>query len=254
MKNKINILGVQVDNLTRAQALEEVERFLASPSRHYIATPNPEFAVAAQSDEEFKEILNRADLAVPDGAGLFFAAPLFSLKERISGVDFMEKICRLAEQSGRRVFLLGGKNGAAETAILNLRKRYPALIAAFHEDHENCGEAILKFKPEVLFVALGAPKQEKWIYRNAGRFPSVKVAMGVGGAFDFLSGKIKRAPRLMRKLGLEWLWRLMMEPKRAKRIFNAVIVFPWLVIQSRIKKQVTRPQGRDGGPEGLSKA
>lgn len=237
MKNKINILGVHIDNLTMAQVLDRVEFFLNSSHQHYAVTPNSEFIVTAQKDAKFKDILNKADLAVPDGFGLHLALPPFTLKERICGVDFMEEICRLAAASRRKVFLLGGRDEVAETAILNLRKKHPNLIAASCEEHENCGEAILNFQPEILFVALGHPKQEKWIYENLKRFPSVKIAMGVGGAFDFLSGKVRRAPVAMRKLGLEWLWRLMIEPKRAKRIFNAVIVFPWLVARSKIKKQ-----------------
>lgn len=225
--------GVRIDNVTTAHALERVMFFLNSSSQHYIVTPNPEFIVAAQHDEEFRTILNQADMAVPDGFGLFLAAPF--LKERICGVDLMEKICQAAAQTGDKVFLLGAKKGIAEKAARALERKYAGLTIESHENEEQCAAALRNAQPKILFVALGHPKQEKWIYKNLKNFPSVKVAMGVGGAFDFLSGKVQRAPLLMRNIGLEWLWRLFMEPRRIKRIFTAVIVFPWLLLSSKFK-------------------
>lgn len=234
-KFKLKILGVNVDSVTFEQALARVEFFLRSGRQHYIVTPNPEFILHAQKDKVFKSILNSADLSLLDGFGLYLAAPPFALKRRICGVDFMEALCQYAATERKKVFLLGAENGAAKKTVKSLTLKFPDLIAESRERHEDCEEVILRFQPEMLFVALGHPKQEKWIYENLRRFPSVKVAMGVGGSFDFLSGNVKRAPRLIRKLGLEWLWRLIIEPKRAKRIFNAVIVFPWLVIVSKIR-------------------
>ncbi|MAF20811.1 MAG: hypothetical protein CMI55_03970 [Parcubacteria group bacterium] len=216
----MKILGVRVDNLTINQVLEKIEGFLADGRQHYIVTLNPEFLVKAQKDQSFKQILNQADLALPDGIGLIFAAWFLgqSLKQRIAGVDLMEKICQKAAQNGWPVCLIGGQSDIAQKAGANLKKKYPGL-----EINQN--------NPKILFVALGAPKQEKWIVENLKNIPSVKLAIGVGGSFDFISGQVRRAPRLIRFLGLEWLWRLMRQPWRIKRIFRAIIIFPWLVLK-----------------------
>jgi N-acetylglucosaminyldiphosphoundecaprenol N-acetyl-beta-D-mannosaminyltransferase len=247
----MKILGVQIDNLTMAEALQRVEGFLADGQQHYIVTPNPEFLIKAQQDEEFRKILNQADLAIPDGIGLIFASWFLGqpLKERITGVDLMERICQKAAQKKWLVFLLGGKKGIAEKAANNLRKKYPGLEIeqiSFGElenfDSVNLSliepdEILLTNKrPAVLFVALGASKQEKWIVQNLKKMPSVKLAMGVGGAFDFVAGRVRRAPKFLQQLGLEWFWRLCCQPWRIKRIFNAVIKFPWLVIKSAKKE------------------
>lgn len=226
--HKINILGINIDNITFSETFNKIGVFLNSPDQHYIVTPNPEFIIEAQNDEEFKKILNQADLSISDGFGLLLATR-FIIKERICGVDLMEKICEYSSKINKKVFLLGALNGAAEKTVKNLQYKYPNLKAESLENYENCESAILTFKPDVLFVALGAPKQEKWIYKNLNKFPSVKIAVGVGGAFDFLSGNIRRAPRWMRKIGMEWLWRLTQEPQRIKRILKATIEFPLLV-------------------------
>lgn len=218
----MEILGVKIDNLTIDEVLEKVEGFLTDDQQHYIVTPNPEFLVRAQKDKEFRKILNQADLAVPDGVGLIFAAWFLgqSLKQRISGVDLMERICQEAVQKKWPIFLLGAQPGIAQKATLNLKKDYPGL-------------EISQNSPKILFVALGMPKQEKWIVNNLKKMSSVKLAIGVGGSFDFISGQVRRAPGLIRSLGLEWLWRFIRQPWRIKRILRAVIIFPWLVLKSR---------------------
>ena len=154
-------------------------------------------------------------------------------KERVAGTDFMEK---LAEQTDKSIFLLGGRNGAAEKTANALKTKFPGIkIVGFLEDQsqwQNCAEI---FKADILFVAIGAPKQEVWIYDNLPKLRNIKIAVGVGGAFDFISGKIPRAPKLLREIGLEWMWRLMMEPKkRFWRVFNAVIIFPVKVFMEKI--------------------
>lgn len=219
------ILGVKVDNLTMGEVLQKVEGFLEDSQQHYLVTPNPEFLVEAQKDKEFKEILNQADLAVPDGIGLVLAARFLGqpFKQRITGTDLMEKICQKAAQKKWPIFLLGGQKGVAKKAAENLRKKYPRLD-------------IGTVPSGILFVALGAPKQEKWIVQNLVKMPSVKLAMGVGGAFDFISGRVQRAPKFLRLIGLEWLWRLFCQPRRAKRIFRAVIIFPCLVLKDRLSE------------------
>lgn len=222
--NKISILGVGIDNLTMAEVLRKIEDFLADAQPHYIVTPNPEFLVLAQKDRQFKDILNQADLAVPDGTGLILAARFLRrpLSQRITGADLMEQICQKAAQKNWPISLLGAGPGVAETAGQNLKKKYP-------------GIKIEKEAP-ILFVALGAPKQEKWIVNNLANRPSVKLAVGVGGAFDFLAGRVRRAPYFLRKIGLEWLWRLAIQPWRIKRIWRATVVFPGLIIKNGFKK------------------
>lgn len=236
---KVNILGVLIDNLKKSEALRMVEQFLSDGRQHYIVTPNPEMAVAAQKDKEFLGILNKAGLSVPDGFGLILASLYLRrpISERIPGVDLMLDICQLAEQKSYSVFLLAAKEGlsAPEETREVLTKKFSHLqvsgdVLEKDGQEKNIIEKINLEKPEILFVALGAGRQEKIIAENLQKMPSVKIAMGVGGAFDFIAGKIKRAPRLLRKIGLEWLWRLFMQPWRWRRILTATIKFSWLVI------------------------
>jgi len=238
---KVNILGVQIDNLAKAGALSKVEEFLSDGRQHYIVTPNPEMVVAAEKDKEFLEILNKADLAVPDGFGLILASRYLRrpIPERIAGVDLMLDICKIAEQKNYSVFLLGAKEGLAkpEEVVRSLTKKFSRLkissdILAREEANEKIIQKINLEKPEIIFVALGAGRQEKFIAENLNKILSVKIAMGVGGAFDFIAGKIKRAPKWLRKIGLEWLWRLFMQPWRFKRIFTATIKFSWKIIKN----------------------
>jgi len=157
-----------------------------------------------------------------------------SLKTNITGVDFFYNFCTSSQMSGQKIFLLGGFNGVAAKTAQKLKEKNPGLMIKVEEDIDSALEKIQNFKPVAIFVALGAPWQEKWIYNNLKKMPSVRLAMAVGGTFDFISGRISRAPRPLKKIGLEWLWRLMVEPRRVGRIYNAVIRFPFLVIKSRL--------------------
>jgi len=228
------LLGVKVDNVDMNGALEKIGDFICDGRQHYIVTPNPEIIVLAQKDKEYKKILNEADLSIPDGVGIKIASRFLGepIRERITGTDLMEKLLTNNKQqttNNIKGFLLGGKRGAGE----KIAKKFPNAVG-FTENIEEAINSINKCQPNILFVALGAPKQEKWIYYNIAKIPSVKVAVGVGGAFDFLSGKILRAPKFLRKIGLEWLWRFMLQPWRIKRIYNAVIKFPYLVIKEKL--------------------
>ena len=236
---KTEILGVKIDNLAMEGALQKVEDFLKDGQQHYIVTPNPEFLVLAQKDEEFRRILNQADLAISDGVGLILAARFLgqSLKQRVSGTDLMEKICQKAAQKKWPIFLIGGVEGIAERVAENLRKKYLGLKIGTVLQIQSLQTRTVSEGQSLLFIALGAPKQEKWIAKNLRKMPSVKLAMGVGGAFDFMAGQVPRAPKFLRAIGLEWLWRLFYQPWRIKRIFRAVIVFPWLVIRSVFQGQ-----------------
>jgi N-acetylglucosaminyldiphosphoundecaprenol N-acetyl-beta-D-mannosaminyltransferase len=236
----MKILGVRVDNLTMSEVLQKIQDFLLDGRQHYIVTVNPEFIVRAQKDSEFKEILNKSDLAIPDGAGLLWAARILEepLKERVAGVDLINQLKIKSEKlalsgvEGLRVFLLGGRNGVAG----KIAGQWPAVVGFSEETGgTELFARIRQCQPDILLVALGAPKQEKWIAENLSKVPSVKLAVGVGGAFDMISGRVRRSPRFMQKIGLEWLWRLILQPWRVGRIFNAVIVFSWLVLKSKIK-------------------
>ena len=225
---KIEILGVKIDNLTIDEALEKIKGFLANGNQHYIVLPYSEFIVRAQKDKEFKDILNKASLSLCESRGLWFVSKFLgkSFKESIAGVDLIYKL-------KGKIFLLGGKKGVVE----KVKEKLGAEVIGAEHGYQNLDkiiEKINKVKPNILLVALGSPKQEKWIYKNLKKIPSVKVIIGVGGAFNFISGRIKRAPRFFQKVGLEWLWRLILQPWRIKRIYNGVIKFSWLVLKCKI--------------------
>jgi len=245
--DKINIAGINISTLSKEGVLEKIRSFL-SFGQHQITTPNPEFVVRALKDEEFFYVLNNSSLAIADGFGLVLAGKVLGSKiEKIHGSDLIYDICRIAEQEKKSVYLLGGKGGVAKSAAANLKKIFPDLIIAgtdegfkdgeweLEEGHWVRGEEKNKLLieeingvgPDIIFVAFGHPKQDKWIYHNLKNMPSVKIAMGVGGSFDFISGKVRRAPNFLRALGMEWFWRLAIEPWRWKRIIDAVIIFPW---------------------------
>ena len=223
------LLGVKIDNVDMDEVLKKVEIFFTDGRQHHIVTPNPEIIILAQKDKEFEKILNGADLSLPDGIGTIWASKFFGepLKGRITGVDLTEKL--LVPHNLKRIFLLGGRKGAAE----KISKKF-SNITGFSEKIDEAIKLINELKPNILFVALGAPKQEKWIYYNMAKMPSVKVAIGVGGAFDFISGKTWRAPKFLRRMGLEWFWRLFLQPWRIKRIYNATIKFPYLILLSKL--------------------
>lgn len=242
------LLGIRIDPVTRQDAMARIAAFLQEPKSHLIATPNPEMLVAARHDAEFKRILNATDLNIPDGAGLLFAARLTrqSLPERVTGVDMVGDIAAHAAKNDRTIFLLGGIDGVTGVAAEKLKEKYPGLrivgaesggvvelVDGKYQLDQKIEAQIHSVAPEIFFVAFGHGKQEKWISQNITKFPSVRVAMGVGGAFDFLAGKVPRAPEWIRKLWLEWVWRLLQEPRRWKRIFTATIIFPLLVIFTR---------------------
>ena len=231
---KINILVVKLNNLSKAEVLNKVKEYLSGAGQHQVVTPNAEIILAAGRDQEFLNILNQADLAVADGVALKIAGWLKGRNiKRIAGADLLKEILELAQSQGRRVAVFNWQGGlsSAEDIRRALAGKYPNLRAlAVDIDRQVISEDKLnqakEFKPEIIFLTLGAPWQEKFIFHNLSNLPSVKIGLGVGGAFDFLTGKIKRAPKILRTVGLEWLWRLIKQPRRWKRIYNAVMVFP----------------------------
>ncbi len=235
----IAILSIPVHAVTMADTLALVDGYMAEPRLHQIATVNPEFVMAAQSDAEFRRVLAEADLCLPDGVGLLYAARRFGrrLPERVPGSELVYRLAERAAARGWPLFLLGAAPGVAEEAAEILGSLYPALpivgtYAGSPDPAEN--EAIVRRVNDsgaaLLFVAYGAPKQDKWIARNRDTLPAVRLAIGVGGSLDFITGRAVRAPRWMQRLGLEWLHRLIREPWRWRRML-ALPRFGWRVLR-----------------------
>ncbi|XOU94946.1 MAG: WecB/TagA/CpsF family glycosyltransferase [Candidatus Kerfeldbacteria bacterium] len=243
MKNKI--LNVKIDNLYLAEVIENVELYLKSTKQHYIVTTNPEFIMAAQKDEEFKDILNKSDMSLSDGMGIKFAAPRFGwkLKQRITGVDLLLEITKVAEREGSSIYLLGARDDIPSFTAKRLIERFPNLkivgaekgYRSWHRRFKDKKliEMINRRRPDIVFVAFGHVKQEKWIKKNLSKIPSVKIAMGVGGSFDYISGYVERAPKMIRKIGLEWFYRLIKQPWRLPRIITAVVKFSLAVLKNK---------------------
>ncbi|MDD4495494.1 MAG: WecB/TagA/CpsF family glycosyltransferase [Eubacteriales bacterium] len=242
MRKTIDILGVKIDSITMDDACKRVIDLIYGDgidegsmgkdgvdkdAVHSVYTPNAEILMAAQRDRELKDILNRGELVVPDGAGVVLASKILKRRvpEKVSGIDLIKRIISYGEKAPV-IFMFGGKPGVAELSRDNVLKQYPGVkIAGVHhgyftaEEEPAIIEKINNSGAELLLVALGAPKQEKWIdsHRNTLK---VKVCIGVGGSLDVFAGKAKLAPEFIRKIGLEWLYRLIREPRRFKRMLD----------------------------------
>ena len=228
MRKTIDILGVPVDIVTMRDAVEKVMSFLAENRVHTVYTPNAEIMMAAQRDGRLKAILKEADLLVADGAGVVLASRILgkALPEKVSGIDLVRNIFQEAQYRGIRFFFFGGRPGVAEDAAANLVKTYGSLEIVgyrngyFSPDEE--GDIIDRINSsgaDILLVALGAPKQEIWIYEHRNVL-NVNVCIGVGGSLDVFAGRAKLAPELLRRNGLEWLYRLYREPWRLGRMMD----------------------------------
>ncbi len=274
--NKVNILGVKVDEINEAQAIELVSDWLKKDEKHFISTPNIEFVMAARADREFKKVLSESDLAIPDSARFGWAIqelqeknpllklirwPFYFLPKSnfvlqfpiLTGTDFMSRLIEESAEKGWTVGFLGGRDGVAEKLSDKIKKKLPQLKVTCAEpggvvngdgevvwveetnkdlrSRSSRDDNINIPKTDILFVAFGHVKQEKWIAGNLSKQP-VKIMMGVGGAFDYLSGTTPRAPESWRKNGFEWLYRLVNQPWRAKR-FLSLIEFIWLVLVTK---------------------
>ncbi|MCL4394156.1 MAG: WecB/TagA/CpsF family glycosyltransferase [Chloroflexi bacterium] len=251
----ITILSVRTDNVDYDDALARVRALVHQGGVHQIATVNPEFVVMAQTNADFKVVLNSTALNVPDGVGLMWASRRLGtpLCQRVTGQELVKRIAALAAELGWGVFFLGARQGIAERAAAALAARYPRLPVAgcfagspSVEEERGIVERVNASGARILFVAYGPPKQELWIARNAERL-SVSVAMGVGGTFDTLAGVVPRAPQWMRDAGLEWTYRLLREPRRLKRQLS-IPYFMWLVVTRGRSAQAG--QDERGGTEG----
>ncbi|HEX2619407.1 MAG TPA: WecB/TagA/CpsF family glycosyltransferase, partial [Phototrophicaceae bacterium] len=241
---RISILGLPVDAITYPEWLDLIGRWIRESDRpRHVCTTNPEFMIVARKDPNFWNILQRCDLCVPDGIGLLYAAKLMGtpLPERVTGSDGVPIIAERAAQADWRLFLLGAAPGIAAKTAEILQTRYPGLqIAGIHSgspapnEEDAIVDLINASRADILLVAYGAPQQDKWIARNLPRL-QVKMAMGVGGSFDFIAGIIPRAPLWMRRAGLEWVYRLYLQPSRIGRMMR-LPRFALLVVWSRIRR------------------
>jgi len=222
----MDLLGVRIDNVTMEQAVKKTEEFFTENKMHLICTPNPEMVMIAQDDDEFMKILNSSDLNIPDGNGIVWASRKIKepLSERVAGYDFIHKIFELGQDMDISFYFLGAKPGVAEKAKEKIEEQYVGIKVVGTndgyfsvEEEKDVLEKINADKPDVLLVAMGAPKQERFIYKYRNKL-NCKVAIGVGGCFDVISGNVKRAPKLFIKLKLEWLYRGFTDFKRIKRL------------------------------------
>jgi len=270
---QLEILNIRFDKVTNQEALTKAMEFLKGNRQVYITTPNPEILLEAEHNHEFRKTLNESALNIPDGIGILWASkyleitknnkskttkflkwlcsiitvPFYPkyirtvLKERVTGADLMENLCRESVKYAYKIFLLGAKEGTAELVKEILEKRYPGIqiVGTFsgthhQEDEKEIIEKVNHTAPDILFVAYGAPNQELWIAKNLSKMQSVHLAIGIGGAFNFIAGIRKRAPKWMQNLGIEWLYRLIQEPSRIKRIYNATIKFSTKVLKKSL--------------------
>jgi len=225
MDNKAEILGCHIDIIDSRQALEKISEIILGRECGQVITLNAEIAFQAQKDEKLRSLINGADLVTPDGIGVIWGGRQlgYDFPERVTGIDLMVSLCRKAANMGWKVFLFGAAPGVAEAAAQTLAKQFPGLMVAgcrhgYFNDDESVGIAreIAALQPDILFVALGAPKQEYWI-RDQREVLKVPLCMGVGGSFDVIAGVKSRAPGWAIRLNLEWLYRLLAEPSRWKR-------------------------------------
>ncbi len=239
----VDICHAHVNITTMPHAVALISNYAAtSPGPAYVVTPNAQHVVLLEKDQHFREIYSHASLVLPDGFSLLLAARLFGkrLKERVTGVDLFQALCGRAAEMGLRVYLMGGQPGSAALAARKLKGAYPNLIVAgtycpawgFENDSRQLdamARMIRKAKPHILFVGLGAPKQENWIYEHGLKL-GVPVCMGIGGSFEMVGGITTRAPRWLQRVGLEWLFRLAVEPRRMwKRYLIGNVQFMALV-------------------------
>ena len=238
----ISFAGIKIDNLTLEEAISKIEELIRKGESSYIVTPNAAHIVLLQKDEELKEVYQCASLILSDGMSLIWATKIlgFPLKERITGTDLLFSLLNLSCRKNYKIFLLGAKEQIIRRVSGNLQHRFPNLQiidihSGYFSNDRRIVEKINKAQPEILFIGMGFPKQEKWIHKYIDQL-NIKIAVCVGGIFDIIGGETKRAPKWMQKSGLEWFFRLCQEPGRLwKRYLVGNIIFIWLVLKEFLK-------------------
>ena len=228
------IMDVPVHPVTNNEMYGRLMNMMEESRVHTVMTPNPEMIMSAQENPELMNALCGADLVIPDGIGLIIASKIrkIGLRERVTGIDTMEKILQICHEKKKKIFLLGGKPGRSEKAIENIQGKYSGITgAAGHhgyfgeKDNKGIIDLINQHQPDVIFVCLGFPRQEVWIHNHQG-YLNCKIVMGAGGSVDVYAGEVKRAPGIFQKFGMEWLYRLIQEPARIRRM-SVLPLFLW---------------------------
>lgn len=239
---KEKILGIDVCVTTYEELRNAIKNDIEKNKKSYIVTINPEKVIKAKKDESLKKILNNAQYQIPDGIGIIYASKIKkgNIKSRITGIDTMEMICDLSNKENFRIFMYGAKADIIEKAKQKLEEQYENInICGYINGYENDEKKIIKTinnsNPDILFVALGSPKQEKFISKNFNKL-NCKILLGVGGSFDVISGHKKRAPKWVQNKGLEWLYRLIKEPKRFFRQTKIISFIFEVMLQKNNKK------------------
>lgn len=224
--SRIDVLGVGFDNLTMDEAVDAALKLMEGREARYVCTPNPEIVMAAKGDAALRSALSGADMVLADGVGVTKAAAMLGtpLKSRVPGIDFAQNVIARLAGIGGSVYLFGAKPGVAEAAAKKLTAKFPGIVVAgtsdgYFSDDSGIIEKINAASPDFLMVCLGSPKQENWMASNAGAL-SCGLMAGLGGSLDVLAGNVQRAPEAWRMLGLEWLYRVIKEPKRIGRIMK----------------------------------
>ncbi len=241
MKENVRILGVRIDNLSRDEIKDRIKDILNfSPQQKFVTTLNPEILLKTREDGEYRDILNSGDLNLCDGYGIKLVSFLKGkpVRERFAGADLTELLIREGKKGGHKmlVAVAGNSLSAPPEIEESVGKRFGVGIRAVSAGDPDFFAREEVRNAEIIFVNFGAPRQERFIFENREKFPKGKILIGVGGTFDFLTGKFKRAPRWMRGIGLEWFWRLAQEPKRIGRISRAVFLFPFHALLGNNRK------------------
>lgn len=227
--NRMEFLNTKIDNLTMEESLDEIDKLIKKKNPSYVVTPNVDHIVKLEEDKEFQEVYENANLILTDGMPLIWISKIKKtpIKEKVSGSDLFPKVCELAAKKGYRLFLLGAAEGVADTAARNLEQKYDGLNVVgtyspsygFEKNEDEIKHIInivREANPDILAVGLGAPKQEKFIYKYKDEL-NVPISLAIGASIDFEAGNINRAPKWVQKIGMEWFFRLCKEPKRMFR-------------------------------------
>ena len=242
MNSKAYVLNCPVEICNQNEALESAKKAIDTNSNYHIITINPEMIMNAQKNSAFFEILNKSNLNIADGVGVKLALKLQGIKQpQIRGVDFSRALIKMASENNYKVAFLGAKEEVVNLAKENFLKQYPSLNFVYvrngyFEDENQIIQEIKQAQPQILLVGLGSPKQEEIISKLKNELHSC-VMVGVGGSFDVFSGITKEAPMIYRKLGLEWLYRTILQPERFKRIFPVLPIFLIKCIMNTILKK-----------------
>lgn len=245
MSKKVDILEIGIDNLTESECVDKIKQALKGPKNTKIFTPNPSIILSARKNKKMRNVINSADILIADGIGLIHASKILKnpLPQRIAGIDLGEKILKLANEEHLSLFLLGGTEETVKKASTKINEKFTQInIVGIHhgffeinsEYNQKLTDHINTLNPDIIFVCMGYPKQELWIFQNSDKISSLKLSIGLGGSLDVWSEKIKRAPMLFRKFNLEWLWRMIRQPKRFVKLID-IPCFYYFILQQKLK-------------------